>query len=314
MLSMTPIQEWDQITLWSYIRANKLPVNSLYFEGFERLGCYLCPAANIAEYHEICKKYPDLWGRWECFLRRWFSERAMRDEYVSKHLWRWHDPEAQGRRRVERWTGLSSCSWVSEYVLRSGFKAVFLEGSQASDAVAVKVSPPIPLDAYLSQWRVLGYRREHTGERVKIKSLTGFVEASADGVFKASSSEVFEDDVAAVKVGVRWLKCVGCFSCVNWCPQGAIDVVGGRPEVNPIRCTGCRVCVSVCPISEVFVEKNIVTQLIGKSRSRGRGSAVTQELKSILAEGARKNRSGSVQQEWGPDLNGLNDFLRHLRS
>ncbi|MEM0015064.1 MAG: phosphoadenosine phosphosulfate reductase family protein [Zestosphaera sp.] len=313
VLSMTPIQEWDQIALWSYIHAKRLPVNPLYFEGFERLGCYLCPAANVAEYHELQRKYPDMWGRWDCFLRRWFSERAMPEEYVTKHLWRWHDPGAQGRKRVERWAGLSNRSWVSEYVLRSGFEATLTGGSQTAEAVSVKVTPSLPLEAYLSQWRVLGYRHEHAGEYVRIKSFAGVTEISVDGVLSASSSEAFEEVLTAIKVGVRWLKCVSCFSCVNWCPRGAVDVVDGRPEVDPLRCTGCRICVSVCPVAEVFVEKNIVTQLIGRSRGRGRKGTLTQALSLLLSRGSGGRWSGRrVQQEPEPSLNGLRDFLSRL--
>lgn len=95
---MSPVQDWDQISVWSYIYINKLPVNPLYFEGFERLGCYLCPAANVAEYYEVRKKYPELWCRWEDFLKGWSAERGLPECYVSRHLWRWHNPEAQGGR------------------------------------------------------------------------------------------------------------------------------------------------------------------------------------------------------------------------
>ncbi len=310
VLSMSPIQEWDQISVWSYIHVNKLPVNPLYFEGFERLGCYLCPAANVAEYHEIKKKYPDLWCRWEEFLRTWVAERGLPEYYVSKHLWRWHNPEAQGRRRVEKWAGITATSWVSEFIRRSGFEATLLKKN--SEEVSVKITPRLPLDSLLSQWRVLGYKYSLTNELLEIKSVNGILQINSNGLINAVSSDAFEEVITTIKLGVRWLKCVNCLSCVNWCPRDAIKIVDGRPQVDSSKCSGCRICVDACPIAEMLVEKNIVTQLLGNPRSRGRRKDVVTKALSILSgEGVRRvsRRSILYTEE---DLGGFIDFLKHI--
>ncbi|MEO3993702.1 MAG: phosphoadenosine phosphosulfate reductase family protein [Desulfurococcaceae archaeon TW002] len=313
VLSMSPIQEWDQISVWSYIHVNKLPVNPLYFEGFERLGCYLCPAANIAEYHEIRKKYPGLWCRWEEFLRRWSAERGLGEYYVTKHLWRWHNPEAQGRRRIEKWAGITTTSWISEFVRRSGFEAVLLE-RRDSEEVSVKITPELPLNSFLSQWRILGYRYSLSSESLEIKSINGILRISSDGIVKAVSSNAFEDVVTAIKLGVRWLKCVGCLSCVSWCPRNAIKIVDRKPYVDSSKCLGCGVCVDVCPITEILVEKNIVTQLLGKPESRGRRRDVITKALSIISSGAMKRIVKEDIPQAEEDLRGFADFLEHINT
>lgn len=312
VLSMSPIQEWDQISVWSYIYINKLPANPLYYEGFERLGCYLCPAANVAEYYEIKRKYPDLWSRWEDFLRTWSAERGLPECYVSKHLWRWHNPEAQGRRRVERWADITTTSWVSEFVKRSGFEAILLK--KDSEEVSAKITPGLPLDSFLSQWRVLGYRYSLTNGLLEVKSVNGILQISSEGFIKAVSSNALEEVITAIKLSIRWLKCVNCLSCVNWCPRNAIEIANGKPYVDYLKCSGCRVCVDACPIAEMLVEKNIVTQLLGSPRSRGRRKDVVAKALSMLSsEGVRRVGRGNVLYT-EEDLGGFIDFLRHINT
>ncbi len=39
-----------------------------------------------------------------------------------------------------------------------------------------------------------------------------------------------------------------CVSCVERCPvPGAIDLIAGKPLINPVACVGCGVCAQVCP-------------------------------------------------------------------
>lgn len=314
VLSMSPIQEWDQISVWSYIHINKLPVNPLYFNGFERLGCYLCPAANVAEYYEIRKKYPELWCRWEAFLRKWSSERGLPECYVLRHLWRWHNPEAQGRKRIEKWAGITTTSWTSEFVKRSGFEASLIKNSQDGEEVIVKITPKLPLNAFLAQWRILGYKYSINNDLIEIKSINGTLQINQDGVIRAVSSNAFEEVITAVKLGVRWLKCVDCLSCVNWCSRNAIKIIDRKPYVEPSKCLGCRLCVDVCPVAEMLVEKNIVTQLLGKPKSRKRRKDTLTKILSVISSKKTSRVSMKDAQHIEEDLRGFIDFLEHINT
>ena len=40
--------------------------------------------------------------------------------------------------------------------------------------------------------------------------------------------------------------CSGCGLCVRACPQGAINLVGGKAEIDASRCNSCYQCVDAC--------------------------------------------------------------------
>lgn len=41
-----PIIDWSTEDVWNYIKTNNLRYCSLYDEGFDRIGCVLCPMAS----------------------------------------------------------------------------------------------------------------------------------------------------------------------------------------------------------------------------------------------------------------------------
>jgi NAD-dependent dihydropyrimidine dehydrogenase PreA subunit len=51
-------------------------------------------------------------------------------------------------------------------------------------------------------------------------------------------------------------KCIGCESCINWCPMGAISMGEETAVIDPEECVECNVCrrVEICPV-DAFVQK-----------------------------------------------------------
>lgn len=45
--------------------------------------------------------------------------------------------------------------------------------------------------------------------------------------------------------------CVGCGSCVDICPKGAIQVIDGIAVINRDKCKKCRICVNACPVDAI---------------------------------------------------------------
>ncbi len=41
--------------------------------------------------------------------------------------------------------------------------------------------------------------------------------------------------------------CTACGACLVTCPERALVVAPGRPDVVAERCTGCLACVEICP-------------------------------------------------------------------
>jgi NAD-dependent dihydropyrimidine dehydrogenase PreA subunit len=51
-------------------------------------------------------------------------------------------------------------------------------------------------------------------------------------------------------------KCIGCESCINWCPMGAIWMGEEKAAIDQAGCVECNVCrrVEICPV-DAFVQK-----------------------------------------------------------
>ena len=50
-------------------------------------------------------------------------------------------------------------------------------------------------------------------------------------------------------------KCVGCGTCVDACPEAAIELVEDLAVVDEKRCKDCGDCVAACPTEAITVEK-----------------------------------------------------------
>jgi Fe-S-cluster-containing hydrogenase component 2 len=46
-------------------------------------------------------------------------------------------------------------------------------------------------------------------------------------------------------------ECVGCQTCVDVCPVGAISMVDGIAKIDPDECTSCLTCIGECPVEAI---------------------------------------------------------------
>ncbi|MBW9220322.1 phosphoadenosine phosphosulfate reductase family protein, partial [Methanothermococcus sp. SCGC AD-155-N22] len=53
-----PILHWSAMHVWLYLFKNKAPYNKVYQLGFDRVGCYICPAMELGEI-ELIKRIPE---------------------------------------------------------------------------------------------------------------------------------------------------------------------------------------------------------------------------------------------------------------
>ena len=88
-LNISPIRNWRALEVFLYLWWQDAPINPLYEQGIERIGCMVCPAMLESEYQILRTLHPEYAGRWDAFLDRWAKKKGLPDEYRRWGLWRW---------------------------------------------------------------------------------------------------------------------------------------------------------------------------------------------------------------------------------
>lgn len=58
-----PLAEWTSYDIWLYIFKEKLEINPVYFKGFQRTTCWLCPIVSPIHLYNSKRHYPQLWEK-----------------------------------------------------------------------------------------------------------------------------------------------------------------------------------------------------------------------------------------------------------
>jgi phosphoadenosine phosphosulfate reductase len=59
---LNPIVDWKTKTVWDYVRQNNLKYCSLYDEGFDRIGCVMCPLQGAKQMEKEAKRFPKFYN------------------------------------------------------------------------------------------------------------------------------------------------------------------------------------------------------------------------------------------------------------
>ncbi len=87
--NLSPILNWRALDVFLYIWWRNLPCNPLYAEGFERVGCWMCPAMLESEFDLVRTLHPDLYHRWMVFLEEWARRNGVPKDHIRCGIWRW---------------------------------------------------------------------------------------------------------------------------------------------------------------------------------------------------------------------------------
>lgn len=90
-LNISPIRAWRALEVFLYIWWRELPVNPLYDQGLERVGCWMCPAMLEAETEIARKKLPDNYAQWDRELKKYTGKEGMTEDALRCGLWRWEN-------------------------------------------------------------------------------------------------------------------------------------------------------------------------------------------------------------------------------
>ena len=86
-----PIIDWTTADVWQYIRERGLRYCSLYDEGFDRIGCVMCPVQAPWKMQMQAARWPKIAAAWKraCY-RLWEAKPGFHKAHPTpEHLWHW---------------------------------------------------------------------------------------------------------------------------------------------------------------------------------------------------------------------------------
>lgn len=252
-LSFYPLYNWNSLSVWFYLFWKKAEYNPLYELGYERIGCYPCPASSLADLALLREHHPALYEKLVSLLQDYSRKNDFPEEFVRFGLWRWkrlnpameefvrkkgiilNPPKASGRLSFRMVSGVSPCK-SGGYSVECAFSRSLSLG-RVSDLIRVlgnvKYSPSLGI---LVVSRAGMEATVHSTGSVRVRGPSG------------SASLV---DFASLlgNVIVRAEECVGCGVCAASCPKHAILISGRRALVGD-ACNSCGACIPFCPVAK----------------------------------------------------------------
>lgn len=91
-LQINPILSWTEKDVWNYIKEFRLPPNPLYDEGFNRIGCWLCPFQTAEEWKRVEEVFPEKMRKLRRKLKKTVASSGQLgvrslDDYVENYGW-----------------------------------------------------------------------------------------------------------------------------------------------------------------------------------------------------------------------------------
>ncbi|MDT7969221.1 MAG: phosphoadenosine phosphosulfate reductase family protein [Vulcanisaeta sp.] len=237
---VAPIQDWTALEVWGYVLMKGLPYNKAYEYGFDRLGCVICPANELAELDAVSERYPSIYKRLEEIIREFSESQKLPREFVDYGLWRW-------RRELP--------GDIARYV-KVKFRVQYpVDIKDDNETTTVSVDRSMSRGTFLEFLKMLGKVEQGDGAFV-VKGKLGDAEVrlgSNNEVIIASNNKSLRVEIAGLVA--RSAICGECNLCINWCPTKALKRVGPGPAfiVDESRCIGCMLCSRACPSAQYLV-------------------------------------------------------------
>ena len=247
-LAASPIQKWTAMHVWLYLLGKGARVNPLYSQGFERIGCFMCPAADLAELErarELGEDYP----RWQEVLGRYAKERGLPDAWLRYDIWRWKrlPPSVTEELRLggvdlPMDAARLPASGPLEFRSTQGYGPC-VEGLSMEGVF----SKPLDMGRVSNLLSVIGpVARSPDGNIAEVRGITVFAEGPV--MVRAKDEAELRAKAAKLKeVVLRAMNCAGCGICVARCERKALRL-DGRVVIEESTCTHCGQCLGPCPV------------------------------------------------------------------
>ncbi|GFO96120.1 hypothetical protein ig2599ANME_0306 [groundwater metagenome] len=251
-VSVFPIRNWRAIEVWLYIFYRRLKYNPLYDMGFERVGCWLCPAELSAEFYRFKELHPELFARWNEYLLDWARDHGLSQKFIEHGFWRWKSLPPKMMRLAEE----------------LGLDTTVKGGEEEFSIVVTGGVSPCKTGGYTMEGRAAGIMPEEArnianmiGDNVFSEDLGVLLIRSNNSNIKIFSSGHISVNAGSREVAlslfestakqlIRVKKCTKCGVCVKVCLARAITLEPHLLIGN--ECTRCGKCTEVCVVAKYF--------------------------------------------------------------
>lgn len=92
-----PILYWRECDVWEFIESRELAYPSLYDEGWDRLGCVICPFRSRGLLEQSKRRWPGMYKAWENTVHKWWMAKKaegkqMKHSSSQEFLTDWYNP------------------------------------------------------------------------------------------------------------------------------------------------------------------------------------------------------------------------------
>ena len=282
-LVAAPINEWTSLHVWLYIFRENLPYNKAYEKGFDRIGCWACPANELAEL--------DLASHWYSNLREWLEnviENIRKELNLPSYwsivgLWRWREKyPGDVRKYIER-TFKETEEKLNELCNYYRENALPLSINLGEGSLRIVLKKEVDYNKLLLNIENLLHTLKLVSDMSDIDKggnmLKVNIQNNAELLISIEQRQTIEITVglqsfsselvgSILRVIVRAAYCTSCGLCESWCGSSAISVERGLILVSRIRCRKCGLCNIVCPVAEYLVARSGLLKKFEEVQSR----------------------------------------------
>ncbi len=250
-VAAAPIQNWTAMHVWLYIFKNDLLYNPLYSEGFDRIGCWLCPSCSVADLVRLKETHPEMEKRLNDYLLSYADRMGFSEEWVKHGFWRWKDLPSQ-LKEIAKKKGIDLIPKGSNensmnFSVTSGYRPCKQGGVSAEGGF----DSPVDLERLENSGMLKVIGNDAYMEGVAMVSSDedrAQIFASGSVTARSDSDRDARKLMKKVELSVRRaVLCSGCGVCVGKCIHRAVRVRKGLAVINE-GCAHCEECIHVCPV------------------------------------------------------------------